>query len=161
LINTDLYSQYIQSYVLDSLIDRDPISLDYIPRLATSWKVSTDGLVFDFTLRDGVQFSNGDPFTVDDVVFTFALIRNEELEAPQLRSYLDKLDKVEKTGPNSVRFTFKEAYFRVMDTIGAQPIISKNFYGKYTPKQINESTGLLLGTGPYRLPDPASWKPEP
>ncbi len=39
--------------------------------LATDWSVSDDGLEWTFTLRQGVTFHNGDPFTADDVLYTF------------------------------------------------------------------------------------------
>lgn len=39
------------------------------PELATSWKISPDGLTADFTLRQGVKFSDGTPLSADDVVF--------------------------------------------------------------------------------------------
>lgn len=41
------------------------------PNLATGWEISDDGLVYTFTLRDDVKFSNGDPLTADDVAFSF------------------------------------------------------------------------------------------
>src|SRR5262245_16653702 len=41
------------------------------PALATSWTESPNGLTYDLTLRDGVTFHNGDPFTAEDVKFSF------------------------------------------------------------------------------------------
>lgn len=41
------------------------------PSLATSWQESPDGLTYDFALRQGVKFHNGDPFTAEDVKFSF------------------------------------------------------------------------------------------
>src|SRR5687768_12535544 len=98
LVNTDLYSMIMQSYVLDTLLDRDPITLKWMPRLASEWKVSDDGLTIDFTLRRGVTFSDGEPLTADDVVFTIEWTLNEQVEAPRSRVYLDKLARCEKTG---------------------------------------------------------------
>jgi peptide/nickel transport system substrate-binding protein len=161
LINTDQDSQWVQGYVLDTLLERDPDTFEWLPRLATAWKVSDDGLTIDFTLRHDAVFSNGDPLTADDVVFTLDLTMNEQVEAPATRSYLDKLAKWTKTGDYGVRFVFKEPYFKSFDTVALTQVLSKKFYSKYTPKQINDSTGLLLGSGPYRLPDPTSWRPEP
>ena len=161
LISTDLYSQYVQGFVLDTLLDRDPITLKWIPRLAKQWKISADGMIVDFTLRQGVTFSNGDPLTVDDVVYTIALTQNEQIEAPRLRTYLDKLSKVEKVGEDGVRFIFKEPYFMALETAGGTQVLSKKFYSQFTPQQINESTGFLIGSGPYRLADPKTWRPEP
>jgi peptide/nickel transport system substrate-binding protein len=142
-------------------VDRDPVTLAYIPRLATTWSQSKDGLTYDFNLRHDATFSDGTPVTADDVVFTLALTRNEQVEAPRLRVYLDKLDKVVKTGDYSVRFIYKEPYFLAFDIAASTQVLSKKFYSQFTPQQINESTGLLLGSGPYRLPDPKNWRPEP
>ena len=41
------------------------------PCLATQWRESEDGLTYDFALRQGVKFHNGDPFTAEDVKFSF------------------------------------------------------------------------------------------
>src|SRR5206468_11250933 len=45
------------------------------PSLAESWTASPDGLVYEFVLRKGVQFHNGDPLTADDVKFSFERYR--------------------------------------------------------------------------------------
>ncbi|SRR6266705_2120510 len=45
------------------------------PCLAESWKESPDGLVYEFKLREGLRFHNGDPFTAEDVKFSFARYR--------------------------------------------------------------------------------------
>src|SRR5215475_3230090 len=45
------------------------------PSLAESWRVSPDGLVYDFVLRKGVRFHNGEPVTTDDVKFSFERYR--------------------------------------------------------------------------------------
>jgi peptide/nickel transport system substrate-binding protein len=161
IVSTDWPSFVVQSFVLDTLCDRDPNTLAYIPRLATDWKVSDDQLTIDFTLRRGVTFSDGSPFTADDVVYTFDLIRNPQIEAPGMRVSVDRLDSVTKLDDYHVRFKFKEPYFLSFDTCSGTPIISKAFYSQFTPQQFNESEGLLLGSGPYRLPDPQSWRPSP
>jgi peptide/nickel transport system substrate-binding protein len=60
-----------------------------------------------------------------------------------------------------VRFIFKEPYYMAFEAVGGTQVMSKKFYSKYTAEQFNESTGLLLGSGPYRLQDPTNWRPEP
>ena len=49
------------------------------PELATSWETSPDGKVWTFTLREGVKWQDGEPFTADDVVFTFQTIIEDEV----------------------------------------------------------------------------------
>ena len=57
----------------DTLVYRDPHSFKIVPALATAWDWS-DPMAIDFTLREGVTFHNGDPFTADDVVYTYETI---------------------------------------------------------------------------------------
>ncbi len=60
----------------DTLVYRDPHTFKVVPALATAWKW-IDPKTLDFTLRDGVTFQNGDPFGVDDVVYTFETILHD------------------------------------------------------------------------------------
>src|SRR5688500_994284 len=52
------------------------------PALATSWTLAPDGRTYTLTLRQGVVFSDGAPFTADDVVFTFAALYDPKGEGP-------------------------------------------------------------------------------
>ena len=161
LIASDLAAWEIIGTVTDTLVDRDPITLAYIPRLAQSWTISDDQLTIDFVLRHGITFSDGSPFTADDVVYSFDLMRDERIEDPIMKVGAERLASVKKTDDYSVRFIFKEPYFGSFDVAGATPILSKAFYSHYSPTEFNRSTGLLIGTGPYRLPDATSWRPTP
>ncbi len=63
--------------VYDTLVTFPSDSVDEIlPNLAADWDISEDGLVYTFYLRDDVVFSNGDPLTADDVVFSFNRMKN-------------------------------------------------------------------------------------
>src|SRR5580704_10405844 len=53
------------------------------PALAKSWRVSRDGRQYTLRLRQGVRFSDGQPFTADDVVFTFQVYLDEQIHSPQ------------------------------------------------------------------------------
>ena len=67
----------IHKSVYDTLVTfpADSVS-EVIPNLASEWAISDDGLVYTFTLRDDVVFSNGDPLTAGDVVFSFNRMKN-------------------------------------------------------------------------------------
>ena len=60
------------------------------PCLATRWNESEDGLTYDFELRQGVKFHNGDPFTAADVKFTYETIMRPETKTPR-KSFYDKI----------------------------------------------------------------------
>lgn len=161
LISSDAYSSIIQSYILEGLAERDERTLEWRPNLATAWRISPDGLRIEFDLRQGITYSDGEPVTADDYVFTFNWIMNPEVEAPRARSYYEKIQKLEKLSDRTIAFTFREPYFDSFALAAGFSPLARHLYGKYSPQDFNRSTGLLLGTGLYRLPNPTSWKPEP
>ncbi|MDD5579852.1 MAG: peptide-binding protein [Methylobacter sp.] len=162
LVSSDAYASNVQSYVLESLITRNPDTLEWEGLIAKSWKVSEDGLVISFQMRDDVSFSDGEPLTAEDVVFTFDFIMTETIQAPRDRAYLEKIKKVKANGKYEVVFTFKESYFEALSLAGGMSILPKHFYASYlkAPQKFNESKGLLLGSGPYKLIDPKNWTPD-
>lgn len=188
LVSTDAYAAAVQDYVLDSLARRDRTTLEWVPLLATGWKVvdrvaerdaaiarlkatgmKDDQIAKDpsvppaiqitFTMRPGVRFSDGTPLTCDDVLFSYEWTMNEKVNAPRDRAYLSRISRLEKTGSDQVTFTFNEPYYGAFELAASIAVLPKHFYGRYTPEQFNDSVGLLLGSGPYRLEDPTSWKP--
>src|SRR3989304_10321464 len=64
----------------DYLVDIDPLSSQPVPRLASEWQVSDDGLTYTFTLHEGVTFHDGSPLTAADVVWTFDRLRDPAAE---------------------------------------------------------------------------------
>ena len=162
LVSQDAYASDVQGYVQETLIARNPETLEWEGLIARSWDISKDGLTITFRLRDGVNFSDGRPLTADDVAFTFAFIMNEAIAAPRYRAYLEKIESVEATSTLEVRFQYREPYFNALALAGGIEVMPRHFYEPYLddPTAFNESKGLLLGSGPYRLADPKSWTPD-
>lgn len=162
LVSSDLYASNVQSNVLESLITRNPDTLEWEGLIAKSWKISDDGLAISFQMRDDVSFSDGQPLTAEDVVFSFDFIMTEAIQAPRERAYLEKIKAVKASGKYEVVFTFKEPYFEALSLAGGMSILPKHFYASYVkePQKFNQSKGLLLGSGPYKLTDPKNWTPD-
>lgn len=162
LISTDAYASDVQSRVLESLLIRDPDTLEWRGLLAEDWQVSEDGLVLTFRLRADAFFSDGEPVQADDVAFSFAFIMNEAIAAPRLRAYYQRIESVRALDTRRVQFTFKEPYFNALSLAGGMEILAQHFYQPWLeqPRQFNESRGLLFGSGPYRLADPHNWRPD-
>src|SRR5262245_23812136 len=100
------------------------------PSLATAWQESPDGLAYDFHLRQGVTFHNGDPFTADDVAFSFA--RYQGVGAGELKK---KVKAVESVTPYHVRFQLQAPWpdfltFYATPATGAAWIVPKNYIEK-------------------------------
>lgn len=101
-----------------------------------------------FTLRKTARWHDGQPITADDVIFSFETLRDKG--DPFYRSYYGGVKSVEKTGPNAVTFTFREAGNRELPLIvGQLPVIPKHYW------QDRDFTATTLepplGSGPYRI----------
>jgi peptide/nickel transport system substrate-binding protein len=161
-ISEDAYSSDVQGFILESLLIRNPESLEWEGLLAREWSVSEDGLTFIFKLREGLYFSDGAPLTAEDVAFTFRFIMTEAIQAPRERAYYAKIKSVEALDPLTVKFQFAEPYFNALSLAGGMAVMPQHFYAPYLdkPNDYNQSKGLLLGSGPYRLEDPRNWSPD-
>jgi peptide/nickel transport system substrate-binding protein len=159
IVSSDLYGEIVQARVLESLAYRDPTTLQYLPQLARDWQISDDGLTYTFQLRQGVTFSDGEPFTADDVLYSYNIIMDAKIDAARQRAYYEKIKSIKKNGDYEVVFTMSEPYFESFDLCSSLTILPKHFYSKYGQEEINTNPGLLMGTGPYKMRDPAGWRP--
>ncbi|HEX8323861.1 MAG TPA: ABC transporter substrate-binding protein [Tepidisphaeraceae bacterium] len=116
-------------------------------------------ITFTFKLRPNAAFSDGAPVTADDVVWTFDFTMNPAVDAPRERAYFSRIRAVKKINEREVAFVFSVPYFKSFELAGGFGVLPKHFYEKYTPQQFNQSTGLLMGSGPYMMEDPTAWKP--
>lgn len=159
LVSADAYASEVQRFVLESLLVRDPDTLEWSGLLAEDWSVSQDGLTITFQLRRDITFSDGEPMTAEDVQFTFDFIMTEAIAAPRSRAYLSRIERVTAIDDYQVEFVFKEPYFDSLQLAGALDILPQHFYARFLddPRSFNESRGILLGSGPYRLDDPENW----
>lgn len=159
LVANEAQTSQVHNYVLESLVTRNPDSLEQTGLLAKSWTISDDGLVITFQMHENIVFSDGEPMTSEDVVFTFDFTFNKDIKAPAQQAYFEPIESVKAIGKHEVVFTFKRPYFEALGMAGGMEILPKHFYEKYLGdlEAFNTSKGLLLGSGPYKLPDPENW----
>ena len=103
--NSALIPSQITLYLFHDALFKPMPDGTYTPCLAESWTVSPDAKVYEFKLRQGVKFHNGDTLTAEDVVFSFW-----RYKAGQAKIIHDKTEKVEAVSPFLVRFKFKESF---------------------------------------------------
>ncbi|HEX6355720.1 ABC transporter substrate-binding protein [Actinophytocola sp.] len=117
------------------------------PALATKWTVSDDQKTYDFTLRDGVTFSNGDKFDADAVKFSIERVKSAEWTVA-LKSGMDVVEKVEVVSPTEVKVVLskpsRDWLFRMTTRIGAM----------FSPNGVADLANTAIGTGPYEV---AKW----
>ncbi|MGB7084022.1 MAG: ABC transporter substrate-binding protein [Phormidesmis sp.] len=80
LLSQESTSSDVLALIYEGLISIDQTTSEIVPALAESWTISEDGQTITYTLKDNLKWSDGEPLTVDDVVFTYNdLILNEEI----------------------------------------------------------------------------------
>ncbi len=139
---------FFANHVYDYLVDIDPHN-QIVPRLATDWSVSDDGLSYRLTLANDVTFHNGDPLHAADVVWTFQRLADAELGTPTADLYRH-VRSIEATGELEVTFTLDEPNpFFLYD-------LSDNHAVVLQANTADPSTSFN-GTGPFQV---ESYSPE-
>src|SRR5882724_963235 len=118
------------------------------PCLAESWTMSKDGRTWEFVLRKGVRFHNGDPVTAEDVKFSF-----ERYRGTAATLFKDRVREVQILDPGRIRFVLKDPWPDFMTFYGT----SASGAGWIVPKKYVEKVGedgfkrAPIGAGPYRF----------
>jgi len=140
---------------VDSLIYQGLTTVDsqqsVVGLLAQDWAVSPDRLTYTFNLRQGVKWADGEPFGVDDVLFTYHVLQDLEYVQPGAEDW--RLVGVAAGGPGQVVFSLRapDASFPLSLRVG---IIPKHIYAGMAPAQIAASPygGIrAFGTGPFKV----------
>lgn len=140
---------------VDSVIYQGLTTVDarqnVVPLLASGWAVSPDHLVYTFDVRSDVKWADGEPLTVDDVLFTYHLLQDIEYTAPGAEFW--RQVGIAQGAPGQVVFALKapSASFPLALRVG---IIAKHIFGGMAPQQIADSefSGVrAFGTGPFKV----------
>jgi peptide/nickel transport system substrate-binding protein len=133
--------------VHDALVKPMPAG-ENTPSLAESWTQSKDGLVYEFVLRKGARFHNGDPVTAEDVKFSFDRYRGAAAKLLH-----DRVREVQVVDAGRVRFHLKEPWpdfmtFYGTSATGAAWIVPRKYVEKVGEDGFKKAP---IGAGPYRV----------
>lgn len=114
--------------------------------LAESVRTGDNRRWVEFTLRPEAKFSDGSPVTVEDVIWSYKTLGT--MGHPRYRGVWNKVEKIETTGPRSLRITFNTEDRELALIIGLRPILKK---AQWEGKDFAEAAGtdIPLGSGPY------------
>lgn len=119
------------------------------PDLAESWRVLEDGKVYEFYLKDNLFWQDGQPLTVDDIIFTIETIKNPEIASPLRPSWLGV--EIEKISDKAVKFKLRESSNVFLENCTLK-IIPKHIWEKVPPATFKlSSTFTPVGSGPYKI----------
>ncbi len=149
---TGIITPFMILYALHDAMVKPMPGKNLAPSLAQSWSVSEDGLNYDFVLRDGAKFHNGDPVTAEDVKFSFDRYRGTSHELMRQR-----VAAVEIDDPRHIRFRLAEPWPDFLTvyatTTGAGWIVPKKHIEKVGEEAFKKAP---VGAGPYKF---VSFKP--
>ncbi len=120
------------------------------PDLAKEWTISDDGKIYTFTIKDGIKWPDGKPFSADDVVYTLTTIQNPEYQSSRMLAFKDV--KITKIDDSSIKIELPKAFDPFIEsmTVG---ILPKHIWSNITPESIRFTDFNLqpMGLGPYRF----------
>jgi len=131
----------------DNLVTRNQSTLEIIPHLAESWKV-VDDHTWEFKLRRGIKFDDGEPFDAESVKFTFE--RALEAKSP-IRSHFAYVKDIRVVDTHTVRIVTQAPYPALLQTVVNFQMLPP----KWTRERGQDIATQANGTGPYRLKE---WK---
>ena len=170
-VPNNLTTGFILSNMLAGLVEFDPRTSEFVPAMAKSWQVSADNQSYTFHLRKGVHWSDGTPFTADDVIFTFDCILAEKKDpetgkmiprypSRYYKQYHINGEKLRytKIDDDTVRFDLPTVYAPFIYDIG-QPILPKHkllasfedgtFTKQWSTQVAIETPEEIVGLGPF------------
>jgi peptide/nickel transport system substrate-binding protein len=139
---------FVFLYALHDALIKPLPGNDMAPCWAESWTESPDGLVYEFKLRDGIRFHNGDPFTAEDVKFSFQRYRGASAKLLH-----ERVKAIEIVDPHRVRFVLHTPWpdflvFYATPATGAAWIVPKAYIEKVSEDGFRRQP---VGLGPYRF----------
>ncbi|MCF7891328.1 ABC transporter substrate-binding protein [Candidatus Bipolaricaulota bacterium] len=163
MVASETSSTDVTGNLMAGLTDTSPSTGRLVPALAKDWDISEDKKTYTFYLREGQKFSDGEPLTADDVIFSFKqLCFNENIEA-DMRDLLTidgELPEVEKVDKYTVKFTTPAVFGPFIRTVGGVMIYPKHKLEGISAEEFNSGWGQdvakenpeeIVGAGPFRL----------
>lgn len=135
--------------VYETLFLYDPLTDEFEPWLAESGEWTSD-TTYEVTLREGLEWTDGEPITADDVVFTMGLGEMESVPYHNLWTYLDSAEAVDE---HTARFTFSEPrYQQWANWTYFNAIVPEHLWGDRAEEDVIAGANKdPVGSGPYKF----------
>jgi peptide/nickel transport system substrate-binding protein len=132
--------------MFDSLLHKNA-KLEYEPSLATSWKSVSD-TVWEFKLRKGVKFHNGDTMTAEDVKYSLERVLDQKKKSPQYGN-IRAIKEVKIVSPDTIHIVTDKPFPLLLERMVYFPIVPRKHVEKVGDQAFGETA--TVGTGPWKL----------
>jgi len=127
--SNDSASSHVLNNIFESLLQRDPRTLELKPQLALARpEISEDKLEYTFRIRQDARFQDGRPLTGEDVLFSFKAVKCPLVNAPFARVYMESIVDAELLDPYTIRFKARNPYFLNEDVLGGFEVLPRHYY---------------------------------
>ncbi len=150
IISNDTATANFLALIFESLIELHPETLEPVGVLAESWEVSDDGLTWTFNLRDGISWHDGEPFSADDVKFTYGLHMDEGSNSSYTGDLQAKIASIEVIDPLTVAFTLPQPYSDFAVDVAVYGIVAEHVWADVAPADVVNDPGAT-GVDPTRV----------
>lgn len=163
MVSEDAYSAQAIDLIQSALTDYDPVKEETVPSLAREWEIGPDNKVYTFRLRRGLRWSDGEPLTADDVIFTFDVVFDARFPNRYAQQYTIAGEplRYEKLDEHTVRFRTADVYAPFLNDIGFVSILPRHalqasfddgtLQKQWTSQTAINAPGKIVGSGPFRL----------
>jgi peptide/nickel transport system substrate-binding protein len=154
VLSVDNASNHVIQMMFNAMVTMSPHDLTSVPDLAESWDVSEDGKSFTFHLHKGVTWHDGEPFTAEDVKFTYETILNDKVNSPKRADLASILtpEQIVVLDDYTVQFNLSQVDAAFLCCKANYYIIPKHILGDLEPEELNSAefnTLAPVGTGPF------------
>ena len=133
-------------FIYEPLVQVNTVDIgNDLPWLAKSWKWSNNNKTLTLELRSGVKWTDGKPFSADDVAFTYNLLK----KYPAVNVAGIAFDTVTANSPTEIVLTFKQGSEQFFANIVSAPIVSQHLWASVDPTKYTDENPV--GTGPFKL----------
>jgi len=149
VVNTE-----IKGYIYETLLGSHPVTREYMPALATHWKVGADKKTFTFRIDPNARWSDGKPVVAADVVASWKLMVDEGILEPAANLVYQKFEQPVALSKYIVQVVCKTVNFRNLLYFGTSMVIYPSHeIGNLTGKEFLEKYNFNMpaGSGPYHL----------
>ncbi|MGN0891757.1 MAG: extracellular solute-binding protein [Oligosphaeraceae bacterium] len=148
-LDNNVMSAQVTGLLYESLLARDPDTLEFTPWLASRWTISPDRQTFTFWLDEKARWSDGTPVTPEDVLWTVQTLKDPKNLTGPIRYQLERMEEPVLREDGGIQFRAKSLHWQNLSTLGGLAILPRHAFQGQDFNQVNFQFPVV--NGPYRI----------